>query len=737
MGSQSKDFVAFSSPNRPIEDNQAIYWLRQITIRLRREICWCWYERGILPDSDNYNSEILPPYVDKPSIALNYIKFHDKKKKFFETDKTASYLTEQIQKDTLPTSLSITNNKNERVRGTFSWIVNELKLDDVASFILALGLLVVFDDAASSVISACLNDPRKTYPNFALARKIWDRPEQIMAFEEPLWQLFRLGLLQFNNNENIKNIYSETDNEIPIRVPILVAYHVLFPNSTLPHIFKDISYKDYIINEKSSLIASRLKSKDHDKLRIVPIRGNIQSDYMGMVCGISKLTNRKVVELTIENFSSLEDKGYLNSILTFCWMKDFDLFLGIDLISKLLSKNNSNSQDTFLFSLLSIPVNVFICINNLDQLKNIPHGFLLPIVDLPKLSYEERIQIWRKNLGEKSKGLDETILEISRRFRFEKKSIDNICKGLTNLDKITYTDIINACISETEIDFGDLAQKHTPMFEKENLILPVKQLLLFQEIVTAMRSLLKTNFGWNMAKSGIDTGITVLFAGNSGTGKTMAAEILARELELPMYKIDLSQVINKYIGETEKHLKKIFDIAEYSDIILFFDEADTLFGHRTEAKDSHDRFANLQVNYLLQRLVSFKGFSILATNRKKEFDEAFLRRIRYILEFPFPSEQQRKSIWKQVIPSSMDSSELDFDFLSKQFQLTGGNIRSIVLNACLQSAKTSSSKDKIKDVLTMEKIIIAIKREFEKSNRSLSIDQFGKYSEIINKIDSL
>jgi SpoVK/Ycf46/Vps4 family AAA+-type ATPase len=270
-----------------------------------------------------------------------------------------------------------------------------------------------------------------------------------------------------------------------------------------------------------------------------------------------------------------------------------------------------------------------------------------------------------------------------------------------------------------------------PRFKEETLILPNKQHLQFQEVIKAMKSLTEVHYNWGTAGAWNESGISVLFAGPPGTGKTMAAEILARELDLPIYRIDLSQVVNKYIGETEKNLKRLFDAADVSDMILFFDEADSLFGRRTEVKDAHDRYANLEISYLLERMERFKGLAILATNRKKDLDEAFLRRLRYIVEFPFPGIEDRKRIWRQVIPKDVDYSGVDINFLARRFQITGGHIRSAVLNACLQCA----ALDGAARVLTMEKVVIAVKREYDKMERTVSPEHFGPYARLIEKIE--
>ena len=177
----------------------------------------------------------------------------------------------------------------------------------------------------------------------------------------------------------------------------------------------------------------------------------------------------------------------------------------------------------------------------------------------------------------------------------------------------------------------------------------------------------------------------LLFAGPSGTGKTMAAEVLANELRLDLYRIDLSQVVSKYIGETEKNLRRLFDAAEGGGAILLFDEADALFGKRSEVKDSHDRYANIEVSYLLQRMEAYRGLAILTTNMKNALDTAFLRRLRFVVQFPFPDAAQRAEIWRRVFPAATPTEGLDFERLAR-LNVAGGNIRNIALNAAFLAA---------------------------------------------------
>jgi vesicle-fusing ATPase len=229
-----------------------------------------------------------------------------------------------------------------------------------------------------------------------------------------------------------------------------------------------------------------------------------------------------------------------------------------------------------------------------------------------------------------------------------------------------------------------------------------------------MNNLTRVHYEWGTARAWNEGGLTALFAGPSGTGKTMAAEAIANALSLPLYRIDLSQVVNKYIGETEKNLRRLFD------------EADALFGKRTEVKDSHDRYANLEISYLLERMERFKGIAILATNRKRDLDEAFLRRLRFVVDFPLPGAEERLRIWRAVIPQGVDASALDLPFLAQRFPLAGGHIRAIVFHACLHSATEGAPR-----ALAMPAVIRCVQREYEKLDRASSLEQFGPYAPLV------
>ena len=244
----------------------------------------------------------------------------------------------------------------------------------------------------------------------------------------------------------------------------------------------------------------------------------------------------------------------------------------------------------------------------------------------------------------------------------------------------------DACRVQARPRLDELAQRIEPAAAWEELVLPGPQLETLREISAHVRQRSKVYETWGFAARGArGLGIGALFSGASGTGKTMAAEVLAGKLRLDLYRIDLSQVVSKYIGETEKNLRQVFDAAEEGGAVLLFDEADALFGKRSEVKDSHDRYANIEVSYLLQRMESYRGLAILTTNMKNALDAAFLRRIRFTVRFPFPDAGQRAEIWRRIFPPSTPTEGLDVDKLAR-LNVAGGNIRNIALNAAFLAA---------------------------------------------------
>jgi ATPase family associated with various cellular activities (AAA) len=711
--------ISTFSPNLRAIDAGANYWLHQVTIRLRREICWRWHQQAGVTTTA---LAAVPPVTDPLMTSLDLSRYWQEKCQFYQTEPTAKYLSDQLMDS--PPSV------DRSARGSFSWVVATLGLNDVSAFVLALGLMSILDHAAAPVIAACLNDATATQPTLALAQQLWDHPDQVIAIADPAHPLWHYGLLHSENSSAAAMNWHRSIEVLP-----LVANRLLFPDAPLPQILMPIPVFPGEQESSASLrlMAARLKTQAENGLRVVPIQGAIGFSAIDTIQKISQITQRDVVELQYRSTLSGND-AYFKSLITLCWLNGLDIFIRSDNTN--VSDHDSHRAYSDLTTLQSIPITIFLEIHHRSALAAIPDRCLLPIVEVPRLSYHDRIQTWQTCLGSSNPDLNRAIAECSRRFRYETATIYTICNGLKELSQpLSETDLIEACRAELNLDIGELAQAVTPRFEATSLVLPPKQQALFQEIYQAMKSLSEVHYGWGTGQAWNECGISVLFAGAPGTGKTIAAEVLAVRLGLPMYRIDLSQVVNKYIGETEKNLKRLFDLADITDTILFFDEADALFGRRTEVKDAHDRYANLEISYLLERMERFKGLAILATNRKQDLDEAFLRRLRYIIDFPLPNVLERKRIWLQVMPDKVDTSQLDFEFLAKQFPLVGGHIRSIVFNACLQTAGNTNYTASDKPNMTMERIMVAIKREYDKLNRSVSPEQFGSYATLIENLE--
>jgi hypothetical protein len=259
-------------------------------------------------------------------------------------------------------------------------------------------------------------------------------------------------------------------------------------------------------------------------------------------------------------------------------------------------------------------------------------------------------------------------------------------------------------------NLDDLAQRIEPVATWRELVLPEESLALLHELTSHVRHRATVYQRWGFGAAGQrGLGISALFTGPSGTGKTMAAEVLANDLRLDLFRIDLSGVVSKYIGETEKNLRRVFDAAEEGGALLLFDEADALFGKRSEVKDSHDRYANIEVNYLLQRMESYRGVAILATNLKGALDPAFLRRIRFVVSFPFPDGAARAEIWRRVFPAAAPTAGLDAERLA-QLSVVGGNIRNIAVNAAFMAAGAG-------EPVTMRHLLRATRMELAKLER--------------------
>jgi AAA+ superfamily predicted ATPase len=343
-------------------------------------------------------------------------------------------------------------------------------------------------------------------------------------------------------------------------------------------------------------------------------------------------------------------------------------------------------------------------------------------VDFPIPSTQARAEFWSNHL--QNENIDGSHLgPLASKFRFTPRQISEAVVAARDLarwrssedDRITLSDVYAACRKQSHHHLASMARRIEPVYTWDDIVLPEDAMDQLRELCARVthgsRVLGEWGFGRKLSQG---KGANALFAGPSGTGKTMAAEIIASELGLDLYKIDLSGVVSKYIGETEKNLDRIFAAAENANAILFFDEADALFGKRSEVRDSHDRYANIEISYLLQKMEQYEGVAILATNLRQNLDEAFVRRLAFTVHFPFPGEADRHRIWTGIWPNETPLvADIDLGYLSRQFKLTGGNIKNIALGAAFYAAGDGG-------VVTMDHLLHATQREFQKMGKTLS-----------------
>ena len=334
--------------------------------------------------------------------------------------------------------------------------------------------------------------------------------------------------------------------------------------------------------------------------------------------------------------------------------------------------------------------------------------------DVRKPNASEQRAIWKSALGDAAPALNGKVEALVSQFSLNVPDIRAVCARAAQSEANDLDNQLwDACRVQARPRLQGLAQSITPVATWDDLVLPEAQLRILREIGVHIRQRMKVYEMWGFAaKCSRGLGISALFAGASGTGKTMAAEVLANELRLDLYRIDLSSVVSKFIGETEKNLRRVFDAAEEGGAILLFDEADALFGKRSEVKDSHDRYANIEISYLLQRMETYRGLAVLTTNMKSALDSAFLRRLRFIAQFPFPDAPQRAEIWCRIFPTDTPTDGLDTAKLAR-LSVAGGNIRNIALYAAFLAAEEEAP-------VRMSHVLRAARVEYAKLEKSLT-----------------
>jgi vesicle-fusing ATPase len=650
---------------------------------MRRELSWLWRDRR--------PADLFADWLSGDATV-------EERTRFFAEDTTARYIDERLRKTKMPAR------RRNAARGCLAWIAGELDLSRGEIFFTALALAAARDGGVGQMIAALQGDPSRQLPTLGLAQRLWDDVHELPSLSSDAHPLFARGVLRRH----------DTGNEwtSPVFMPMAVVRQVE-ARSRRPDVPElesvaepDATTGDAHASVEIELLASRLAELPRSMQVVpvaVPFSGRLDARRAATALrSIAALTGRPIC--AIRPGAAVRSSTLENAALA-CWLFGSDLLLPADA-----------TEVGWQNRLRPFPIYVFAARDD----TNAPAAQALPTLTIAAPDFAERRELWRSAFERLGLAADpEALRETAYRFRIDAAAIADIAETLSRGPvPVTLDRMIAACRQQVGSLIGPQAALITPRFRRDELVLDAERGEQFDRLLAAMRNLSRIHAEWGTGHAWSDAGISALFAGPSGTGKTMAAEVLAAELDVPMYRIDLSQIMDKYIGETEKNLRRLFDAAEQAEVLLFFDEADSVFGQRVQTRTANDRFANMDVSYLLERMDRFRGLAILATNRKKDIDEAFLRRLRYTIEFPIPSEAERKRIWRKTIPPQVSTEQVDFDLLAREFALAGGNIRSIVLNACLAAAALAREP-----ALRMEIVMDAVHREYEKIGRPFTREQ--------------
>ena len=594
-------------------------------------------------------------------------------------------------------------------------LTQRLGLSQFEQQVLILCLGMELDTGVAGLCARCQKDPGRAYPTFALAFSLFEGATwDALSPERPLryWRLIEitqpggqpLTTSALRADERIVN-YNKGLNYLDDRLlPLLTPIDQQTPGTDLPP-----SHRDTV-----ETIIRSLKLVDAN--RSLPIVQLLGADAASKQLVAGEVASSVGLQLYRLPAMLLPTQAADIETLARLWQREsllLPLALYLDTLGYGAEAVSAGPSSPVTRLLERMEGAVF-----LDAREGWPGLHKLAVsVDITKPSAAEQAAAWESALGLAAK---ESPAQLAAQFNLSFPTIRQLARDALSeqTDRAPLHDRLwGACLASTRPQLDVLAERINPKATWDDIVLPEAESVLLHHIAeqVAQRTTVyeKWGFGEKMSRG---LGISALFSGDSGTGKTMAAEVIANELRLNLYRIDLSAVVSKYIGETEKNLRRMFDAAENGGAILFFDEADALFGKRSEVKDSHDRYANIEINYLLQRMEAYRGLAILATNMKSALDTAFLRRLRFIVRFPFPGVAERKAIWQRVFPQDMPKNALDYDRLAR-LNVTGGHIHNVAINAAFLAARAGSP-------VTMALVLEAARAEFRKIERPINEADF-------------
>lgn len=637
---------------------------------------------------------------------------------FKRTDAKTEAKNQQVEKDKAiaETAEKMTAAETAEPPPAMLILSRQLGLTRFEREVLLLCAAMELDGKTAALCAKAQDNAFKPYPTFALALKLFEHPEwDALSADRPLryWRLLEISqpgaepltTSALRADERIVNYLVEPkhvldDRLMPFVVPLEIA--ATDPAALAPSQLQASQTLSHYIDVHSNNIGQRCL--------IIQLTGaDSQAKWAIAQHALAQL-GLQSVRFPVETLPA--QTGELESLLRL-WGRE-RLLLPIALYLDAHQADDSSVQARVVLQRLSASGCGVVVLGTRDIRPELDSLSL----EINKPTAGEQQTAWSEVLGPESA---ELASHLAGQFNLDISTIQQIAD--TALAEQTEHDslqqcIWQACLIKTSPRLDQLAQRLEPKARWEHLVLPKEPMALLRQITdqAGQRSKVYNDWGF-LAKMNRGLGLSVLFAGASGTGKTMAAEVIANALGLNLYRIDLSAVVSKYIGETEKNLRRLFDAAEDGGAILFFDEADALFGKRSEVKDSHDRYANIEINYLLQRIEAYRGLAILATNMKSSLDQAFTRRLRFIVNFPFPDAPERVDMWRKVFPAQTPVDELDYQHLAR-FNLTGGSIHNVALNAAFLAAQADRPK------VTTALIFEAMRSEFRKLDKPVNEAEF-------------
>ena len=556
-------------------------------------------------------------------------------------------------------------------------------------------------------------DDRSDYPTFSLALSALPETHwSALTPESPLryWQIIqvhdlnRMTTAQLTLDERVLHFLLGAGN-LDQRLAVLVQ--PLQQTISLP------PSQQQQVERLSNLLGNI--SADKNKPPLILIQGDDVVAGREVVVHACNLSGLQTLLLRAEDIpAAADERNLLAKLLT----REYLLSRTALLIDRVIdAKNDQSTHLTVFIEQLQCPVFL-----QGERPEDLQHSSAVIEINYPTTA--EQRSLWQHELNHIENFNDTELMPLAAQFNFSSADIKTTAENVQaeiKLGKTVEQALWQNCRQHSRGRLDHLAQRITPHAGWNDLILPKGQKTILRDINRQIRHRATVYETWGFAgKSERGLGISALFAGESGTGKTMAAEVLASELNLDLYRIDLSSVVSKYIGETEKNLERLFSAAESSGAILLFDEADALFGKRSDVKDSHDRYANIELAYLLQRMEAYRGLSILTSNMKSALDTAFMRRIRFVVQFPFPDLQQRSEIWQRIFPKQLPHADLNNEYLAR-LNVTGGNIRNIAMNAAFLAAEQDKP-------VCMADLAHATRMEYAKLEKPINEFELGKWT---------